>query len=199
MTPSAQSYREIPLTQGQVALIDIADDKGQKYCATWTKCSQTYYVARGIRVNGKRYLLYLHRELMGLAKGDKRQVDHINGNTLDNRRCNLRIVTPSQNRMNKPMQVNNKSGYRGVYWYTLRGCWIAKIQIQGKITHIGFFDDVLEAAEAYRKAAVHHFGEFSNFEPIPERLKRIEASPHLDENSVGEGSLQICQTPEGAS
>ena len=74
------------------------------------------YVQRPLNFSdGKRRTVLFHRLICGLRKGDKRQVDHINGNKLDNRRVNLRICTRRQNHYNQQHRRANKTGYRGVY------------------------------------------------------------------------------------
>ena len=96
---------------------------------------------------------------MGLNRGDKRCVDHINGNVLDNRRSNLRICTRQQNAYNKRNKALPKSGFRGVRKAGTR--WQALIFEQGKTKVIGSFADVLDAARAYDAAAVRCFGSFA--------------------------------------
>ena len=98
------------------------------------------------------------------------QVDHINGDRLDNRRENLRIVTNWQNQMNRGMTINNSSGYKGV---RLRrsGKWEAQIRVNKKAIFLGRFYDKLDAAHAYDDAAKKYFGEFA-------RLNFPESSQH---------------------
>lgn len=103
--------------------------------------------------------VYMHRLIMGLNRGDKRCVDHINGNVLDNRRSNLRICTRQQNAYNKRNKALPKSGFRGVRKAGTR--WQALIFEQGKTKVIGSFADVLDAARAYDAAAVRCFGSFA--------------------------------------
>ena len=88
-------------------------------------------------------------------------IDHINRNRLDNRRCNLRYATPSQNQMNKKIPKNNTSGYRGVSFYKPNKKWRAKIKIDEKHIHIGYFESILDATKAYNKVAKELFGEFA--------------------------------------
>jgi hypothetical protein len=97
----------------------------------------------------------MHRFLMGLDFGDRREVDHINGDKLDNRRANLRVVTHAQNGQNVRISIPRTSSYRGVYWITARGRWAAKAKLNGQDVWIGLFDDEREAAlaaEAYRRS-----------------------------------------------
>lgn len=93
-------------------------------------------------------------------------MDHINGKRDDNRIQNLRLVSRSQNQCNRRRQVNNKSGYKGVYWDIHKKKWAVQIAVKGKSKAIGRFDSVLEAAQAYDVAAQQIHGEFArvNFE-----------------------------------
>lgn len=87
-------------------------------------------------------------------------VDHISRNRLDNRRRNLRYVTPSQNVINSKRRDDNKSGFRGVYWREDIEKWRTRITLRGKILNLGSFDDIEDAAKAYKKAALRYFNKF---------------------------------------
>lgn len=99
---------------------------------------------------------YLHRFILGLEKtGAKIQVDHINRNALDNRKCNLRIVNGYINAMNRDKQSNNTSGIVGVCYdkrTERKKHWVARIYIYGKETHLGYFETKEEAILARKKA-----------------------------------------------
>lgn len=98
-----------------------------------------------------------HRVIFAMCHGYwPDQVDHINGNKSDNRLCNLRDVTHQENQQNQTIASNNNSGVTGVHWYKSRSCWAAKIKINGKNKHLGYFDNLSDAAAA-RKAAEHSF------------------------------------------
>lgn len=80
-------------------------------------------------------------------------VDHINHKTLDNRRCNLRLATKSENGQNrKGADYDCKSGFRGVYWYSADHKWTAAIVVNGKRIHLGYYDDPEVAAEVAANA-----------------------------------------------
>ncbi len=118
-----------------------------------------FYAARtGPRSEG-RPLIYLHRILISARDGEC--VDHANGDTLDNRRANLRVGTCGQNSANMRLHPRNNSGFKGVYWRGDIGKWASQIQVNGRGLHLGVFGDVKEAAEAYDQAAVGHFGQFA--------------------------------------
>jgi hypothetical protein len=84
------------------------------------------------------------------------EVDHKNGNRLDNRIRNLRVVNHAGNMQNQGKRRNNKSGYKGVAWFKATSKWHAQIYANGKKHHLGFFDNVEDAAEAYALAAAKY-------------------------------------------
>lgn len=94
-------------------------------------------------IDGK--VVKLHRVLLGLTFGDPREGDHKNRNPLDNRRSNLRIATPYQNRTN--VRARNKTGLRGVSWCSTTGRWRARVTLRGHDHNLGRFDTPEEAAE----------------------------------------------------
>jgi hypothetical protein len=111
---------------------------------------------RLLRGGGQRYV---HRIIM--AAEENEQVDHINGDRLDNRRENLRICTAAENSFNKVIGTRNKSGVVGVHWDSKRLRWAAQICIGGKTIPLGRFDD-LEKAKAVRLAAeTSYHGQFA--------------------------------------
>lgn len=118
----------------------------------------TFYAVRTVSLHGHRTTLYMHRELMGLVAKDGKYVDHINRNGLDNRKSNLRIVSPLINTLNRKLQKNNVSGYRGVSWDNRTGKWRAAIQYNRKHKSKGYYNNLLEAAHAYDRAAIKCFG-----------------------------------------
>ena len=101
----------------------------------------------------------LHRFIMNPS--DDMVVDHINGNKLDNRRCNLRICTNQQNSFNHKVLINNESGHSGIYFRKDTNKWRARIKVGNKDIHLGYFKTLEEAIEARRQAEIEYFGEFA--------------------------------------
>lgn len=151
-----QRFKSKPTIHGW-ALVDPDDAHLAVY--RWSLNDGGYavrYVARG---DGRYRQERMHRIILGLAPGDPRQVDHINGRRLDNRRANLRIVTTQQQSQNMAAHSDARSPYRGVSWFRPHGKWCAKACIAGTHYHIGYYDDELEAAEAaraFREAHMTH-------------------------------------------
>ncbi|GJH22444.1 hypothetical protein CBA19CS22_37900 [Caballeronia novacaledonica] len=105
----------------------------------------------------------IHREIMGLARCDRRTVDHIDKNPLNNARSNLRVATYAENMWNRGKQSNNTSGYKGVLWIERIKRWSARISANGKRYYLGHYKTAEEAHEAYKAAAERLHGEFANF------------------------------------
>lgn len=154
----------IPLTQGQYAKVDDEDFErfGKfKWFANWSSSLDSFYAVRNVRgSNGKQTLLLLHREILGVTN-PRIKVDHRNHDTLDCQRYNLRPATNSQNMANrKGLGKNNTSGYRGVCWRKDCNRWQARIGVEGRMINLGFFDNIINASEAYSRANRSYFGEF---------------------------------------
>lgn len=102
----------------------------------------------------------LHRLLVNAPASA--YVDHINGNTLDNRRANLRVCTPGQNMANSRLSSNNRTGFKGVGWNARKQRFRAQIECNGKRHFLGYFKDPMSSHEAYMAKARELFGEFAN-------------------------------------
>ena len=155
--------REIPLTQGKVAIVDDRDfDELSRFKWQTTRDrSGTFYAVRTTtRVGDKPRTVRMHRQILGAVAGE--DVDHANHDTLDNQRHNIRTCTPSQNHGNrrKPRGACS-SRFKGVYWHKASKKWSARIKHQAKQHSLGYFDDERDAARAYNVAALEHFGEFA--------------------------------------
>lgn len=159
---------EVPLTKGKVALIDEEDALrvlGYKWTANHKPDSGTWYAVTYRR--GRT--IYLHRFILNATAGE--EVDHENLDTLDNRRCNLRLATHSQNQCNRRAYRRNKTGFKGVYYSKSRNAFCAQIRHGNVQRLLGRFATAEEAARAYDAAARAHHGDFArlNFPRQSER------------------------------
>lgn len=147
--------QKIPLTKGCYALVDDEDyERISQY--KWTMGKD--YAIRSIRdADGKKGHGYMHRFILDTQS---RQVDHINGNKLDNRRCNLRPCTPSQNQANS-LPRKGSSQFKGVSWNRKNARWVAQIKINRNDKSLGRFNDEIDAAMAYDQAAFAAWGKFA--------------------------------------
>lgn len=154
----------IPLTRGQSALVDDEDfEELLKY--SW-QANKFFRVSRrtpGKRCD-KRHYISMHRYIMGVSD-PKVQIDHIDGNPLNNQRNNLRIATNSQNQQNRRKHLKCSSKYKGVSLDKRRGKWSSYIRID-KLKFLGYFHSEIEAAKAYNEAAKKYFGEFAKLNNI---------------------------------
>ena len=132
-----------------------------------TKPRNAYLCAK---FDNKKVLL--HRFVMGLTKGDKVIVDHIDGNRLNNSKSNLRIVNNTQNLANQRRKdkINTSSQYKGVWYYEKINRWRAHLRCEGVTYHLGTFKTEEAAAEAYNKKALELFKDYAcinSFLPFP--------------------------------
>ena len=159
--------REIELSQGMVALVDDNDYEELAQHRWYAhREGRTYYARRhGPMAGGTWPTIRMHREIIDAPHGI--QVDHINGDGLDNRRDNLRIATNLQNGANRThKQRGRTSRFLGVDWYSRLGKWRARIMINYKDTHLGYFDREVDAALAYNEAALQLHGEYASLNDI---------------------------------
>jgi hypothetical protein len=151
---------EVPLTRGYVALVDAEDYERVMAAGPWyAERDRSAIYAVGCN---KR----MHRFLMGLVRGDRRIVDHINHDGLDNRKSNLRIATVAENNRNRRKITTWRgrpvaSPYKGIHASPSRKMWYADIYVNGKLISLGSFADQKDAALAYDKAAIEHWGQFA--------------------------------------
>ena len=158
--------KEIPLTQGKVALVDDADYPWLMAMGKWCAANLNgwwYAVRSERRDDDKQYTVYMHRLIMG---SPQEKVDHWCGETLNNQRYNLRLATNAQNTQNQKLRINNTSGFKGVSFSRACRKWKARITANRRITHIGFFPTRIEAALAYNAKALELFGEFARLNII---------------------------------
>lgn len=144
--------KKIYLTHGGYTKVD---DEDYEWLSSWNWYQDNHGYARSWVENQHTRL---HRLIMNRPKG---MVDHINGDKLDNRRNNLRIVTPSQNAINKKIRRDSKTGIRGVRYRWQYGFWQARITREGKRVSLGHFKTKEEATKAYQKAAPQVYGEYA--------------------------------------
>jgi hypothetical protein len=158
---ASQATRPLP---GPI-LVDAADERilsEYKWWPQWNEGPQTYYATAHARLPGSRAKVSLHRLLLNARPGQ--QIDHRNGNGLDNRRSNLRPATPPQNAFNTRSRRGSSSIFRGVNWHTARSKWQVGIRINNRRRHLGYFANEAEAGLEYDVAARLSHGEF--YRPI---------------------------------
>ncbi len=124
-----------------------------------------WHLIRGYPVHGyctedrKMKNIYLHRLITNCPKG--LEVDHVNGNPLDNRKFNLRVCTHAENMMNLGKPKNNTSGYKGISWVRRDRRWAVHVYAKGKHIYGGYFTDIHEAVKRYGDLMKKHHGEFT--------------------------------------
>jgi hypothetical protein len=159
--------RRIPLTRGAEALVD--DEDFERLTVTRWQVDDKGYAIRYRRRDGKDTTESMHRVIMNAPKG--MEVDHINGNPLDNRRCNLRLVSRRQNSRNTRGHRDNVTGYKGVSLDRVRGTYRAVIVHEGQHHFLGRFRTAEAAARAYNDAARKYFGEFARLNAVPDERR----------------------------
>lgn len=152
--------KEIPLTRNLAAIVD---DDDFEWLTQWkwyaANLHGNYVVAERAIWLPRRRVILMHRAIMNAPDG--KVVDHINGNTLDNRRCNLRICDQAENALNQRKKRGTRSRYKGVFWDPVNHKWCAQMTFRGKHIWLGRHAMEIDAARAYDRGAVEHFGEFA--------------------------------------
>ncbi len=152
--------RTIPLTKGYVAVVD-ADDfewlSAFKWSALVQRKGKNVYAVRSEQVDGKRKHVRMHCAL----KPGHPIVDHIDGDSLNNRRTNLRGATNQQNVFNQPRPVTNTSGAKGVAWSKSKDRWRAYVTLNQKQHHVGYFTEFSDAEAAVKAARRRLHGEYA--------------------------------------
>jgi hypothetical protein len=161
--------KEIPLTKGKVAIVD---DDVYDYLMQWKWYYEgTGYAARRARsyeLNPGK-LIKMHRAIMNVDDS-KIEIDHINGDKLDNRRSNLRKANRAQNTANRGPLITNTSGYKGVSFAKREQLYRAYITFNGKQRGLGYHKTKEEAALAYNQAASFYYGEFAKLNEVKEMV-----------------------------
>lgn len=145
-------------TKGEEFYFDLEDyDKIKDYC--WYVSDEGYIKAYSPELSK---IISIHRTIIGLNDLSY-EIDHIRGKLTrhDNRKYNLRIVTKSQNQMNKTKQSNNTSGVTGVSWHKASGKWASYIIVNKQQIHLGLHDTFENAIKARKDGEEKYFGEFS--------------------------------------
>lgn len=153
--------KKIPLTQGKFALVD---DEDFDELSKWAWYPHGAYARRHINKDGRIVRrVYMHRSIM---REPELEVDHINGDGLDNRKSNLRVCTHAENLKNQITVKNSLSGVKGVSLNRRDNKWTAYIKTEGKKIFLGNFENKQDAQIAYNVASVKHFGEFAKIHTI---------------------------------
>lgn len=150
----------VTLTKGYTAVVDAVDvpliSSGNWHAVEIDR--NVYAMRNVIDKEGRRTGLLMHRVLLDAPKG--MEVDHADCDGLNNRRSNIRLATHEENARNNRLQRNNRSGHKGVHWSKKMCKWVAAIQVNRKVKHLGFHDDIEEAKRAYALASAQYHGEF---------------------------------------
>jgi hypothetical protein len=146
--------KQILLTKNKVTIID---DEDFNWLNQWKWFFNSGYARRmkylgGGAKNIKLKTIHMSREIMKKHNllNEHLQVDHINRNKLDNRKCNLRMVTCSQNQQNVGLRKDNKSGYKGIYWREKYKRWACQKMTNGKTIFLGHFMNIIDAIKKYK-------------------------------------------------
>lgn len=162
----------IPLTQGKFAQVDDEDYEwlNQFKWHIYESKKNKFYAARNVWLNGKNKQISLHRFIMNSPVNF--QIDHRDGDGLNNQKSNLRICNSQQNSMNRGSRIGASSKYKGVYFDAYSNKWRAEIKLNGVYIYRKIFDSEIEAAKQYDIWANELFGEFAglNFPYIYNRL-----------------------------
>ncbi len=137
-------HKTIQLNHGLSTIVDETDFESlSKYKWRAIKFGNLWYAVRST----KACSIYMHKQILGSGKGI--HTDHINGDSLDNRRENIREVNQAENQWNTGKKLNNTSGYKGVTWDKKYGKWSARITTNKVHKFIGYFNTSKKAGEAY--------------------------------------------------
>jgi hypothetical protein len=159
--PSDPNYRIIPLARGMNCVVSTRHYEFLSqfnWHAHWSSKKHTFYAVRRLIVDGKRKRILMHKEILNAC--DSSEIDHHNGDGLDNRDDNLRPCTTSQNQANRPKPSHNTVGYKGVRRF--RNKYRASLIVKGKQIVSTLVSTSEEAARLYDGLAIQYFGEFAH-------------------------------------
>ena len=164
-SPETIAYVEVPLTsrrhRGLVMLIDADDLPMIDGCSVFPNLTRIgYYAQTWLRGDGRLRKVGIHRLILGVDDPEW-FVDHINGDTLDNRRSNLRLVSKRQSTFNTRSRLGSSSRFKGVSFDSRLKRWMTQIQVNGETLYLGRYQSEQDAARAYDAAAREHFGEYA--------------------------------------
>jgi HNH endonuclease len=163
--PYDLSIRYIPVTRGKYVIVD-ADNydwlNQWKWSTRYASSDKLFYAIR-IQLNnkGRKEVIFMHRFIMGLSYADGLTVDHINHDTLDNRKSNLRVATYAQNCANRRVRSDNISGIAGLSWNSLLRKWNVQITKNGVVYRPGTRKSFDEALDLYCRKNIELNGEFA--------------------------------------
>lgn len=155
--------KHIPLSRGLSAIVDDDDWyrlAGYPWRALKDSRTGEYRAIRSLpRKDGKRPTSYMAREVLKSIP-DGMEVDHINHNTLDNRKANLRIVSHAQNMQNRVKSRSMTSKFKGVYFHKVSGKWMARLSVNGQTRYLGIHEAEQDAAAAYDAESRRAHGQY---------------------------------------
>ena len=163
--------KKVPLNSrhGEVKFA-LVDDEDYDFISklSWHICDKGYAKSSSIVIDEIRYkkTIRMHRLIINASKG--LEIDHINGDKLDNRKQNLRVCSHKENCYNRPSKVGTSSKFKGVSMMKLTSSykWRAVIRMNGEDYHLGLFESEEDAAIAYNEKAKEFFGEFARLNVI---------------------------------
>lgn len=162
--------KEIQLTQGKVALVDDEDyeylNQFKWYAHKDYKSPNIWYAVRSEYTKGKLTMISMHWVIM-----NKKLIDHVDTDGLNNQKYNLRHCTRQQNSQNKNVYKNSTSTFKGVCWNIIKQKWQTSIGYNSKRIFLGYYISKIEAAKEYDIKAKELFGEFANLN-FKERIIR---------------------------
>lgn len=138
----------------------MVDDSDYDYLSQFN-----WQCGKDMMIKNHSHTVLMHRLILNAP--NHLEVDHIDGNRLNNQRSNLRLCNSSQNKCNRGPRKDNKSGYKGVSWHKQNKKWTVRIKSPyGKYLSLGCYNDIKEAALAYNNAAKKYHGEFAFINPL---------------------------------
>lgn len=158
----------------------LVDDEDYQYLSQFKWYYINGYARRNGTYNNKTYRPAMHREILNLSKENRSTIDHINHDTLDNRKENLRFCTQRQNCQNRKSK-HNKHGFKGIVLVKNINKFCVVIHVMGKVISGGYFEDSVLAAQRYDQLARQYFGNFAYLN-FPDIIDYTKVNNYLNEN-----------------